>query len=59
MPTYEFRCTDCGTVFELDESMSEHDRDIREHKAKCPKCQSVNVAPQVAAFEVRTTRKSA
>lgn len=59
MPTYEFRCNDCEAVFEIEESVNEHDRDLREHKAKCPKCRSVNVAPQVATFEVKTTRKSA
>jgi putative FmdB family regulatory protein len=59
MPTYEFRCEECGTTFEVEESISDHDRDVNERRAACPKCGSVNVAPQIAAFEVRTSRKSA
>jgi len=59
MPTYEFRCNDCNATFEVEESISEHDRDVHEHRARCPKCNSLDVAPQIAAFEVRTSRKSA
>jgi putative FmdB family regulatory protein len=33
MPTYEFRCKECGEQFEIECHMDE-----REEKAVCPKC---------------------
>ena len=35
MPTYEYRCADCGEVFELERPVSE-----RDSEATCPKCGS-------------------
>ncbi len=32
MPTYDYKCPKCGTVFEVVHKMSER------HVAKCPKC---------------------
>jgi putative FmdB family regulatory protein len=39
MATYEFRCNDCGTEFEVTCHMDE-----REEKAVCPKCGGRNVS---------------
>ena len=36
MPTYEYRCENCGKSFERTETINEHDK----AKVKCPKCDS-------------------
>jgi len=59
MPTYEFHCNECDATFDVEESVSEHDRDLSEHRTLCPDCGAGDVSPQVSAFEVRTSRKSA
>jgi len=53
MPTYEYRCKDCGHEFEQVERVSEH---AAAHK--CPKCGSGNVEPVPAPFYAKTSRKS-
>lgn len=59
MPTYEFHCNECDSTFDVEESISEHERDVSEHRTTCPGCGAADVSPQVTAFEVRTSRKSA
>ena len=54
MPTYEFRCTKCGTVFEHREHIAEH---ATSHPP-CPNCKSDAVEPVLADFYARTSRKS-
>lgn len=54
MPTYDYRCEDCGHEFELVLSISEHDKTT----PACPKCQSQRVQQTVTGFNVRTSRKS-
>ena len=54
MPTYEYRCEDCGHEFERVLLMSEHDR----AKPQCPKCKSERVAQAVSSVFVKTSRKS-
>jgi putative FmdB family regulatory protein len=54
MPTYEYRCEDCGHEFIVIAT-------IREHDAKhpdCPKCKSANVQQALSAVFVKTSRKS-
>lgn len=46
MPTYEYRCNDCGGIFEEWESIAEHDT----AKPNCPKCGSEKVAKAFSAF---------
>jgi putative FmdB family regulatory protein len=53
MPTYEYRCGDCGHEFELVERVSEH---LAPHK--CPKCGSEKVEPVPTPFFAKTSRKS-
>lgn len=53
MPNYEYRCRDCGHVFEQVEHVAEH---TGPHK--CPKCESKNVEPVVSRFYAVTSRKS-
>jgi putative FmdB family regulatory protein len=45
MPLYEYRCEDCGRVFELLRRYSEADREV-----KCPACDSEEVRRQVSTF---------
>lgn len=41
MPTYDFKCCDCGTIFELMCSMKNYD-------ATCPECNSTIVERQIS-----------
>jgi putative FmdB family regulatory protein len=60
MPTYEYRCVDCGEVWERREHMEEHD-EVTERAAApppCPECRSAQVEPVISAFFAKTSRKS-
>jgi putative FmdB family regulatory protein len=59
MPVYEFKCRDCETEFEVIASLAEYERVKQERTVKCTACGSENVVPEIVAFEVRTSRKSA
>ena len=39
MPTYQYRCSECGKSFERTETITEHEA----AKARCPKCNSKKV----------------
>ncbi len=54
MPTYEYRCLDCGHEFERREGMSEH----ASAHPRCPKCKSAKVEQVPAAFFAKTSRKA-
>lgn len=54
MPTYEYLCGQCGHEFTRIMSFSEHEAG----KVTCPKCNSVEVKQQMAAFISKTSRKS-
>lgn len=45
MPMYEYRCVDCGEIYEQLRRMSDADRDL-----KCPKCGSGDVNRLVSCF---------
>ena len=53
MPTYEYRCNDCGHEFER----VEHLREL-EAKHDCPKGSSQDIEPVMAEFFAKTSRKS-
>ena len=53
MPTYDYRCKECGHEFELVEHMSEH-----QEPHKCPKCGSDKVEAVLTEFYAKTSRKS-
>ncbi len=56
MPDYEFKCVDCGHVFEKHLSTAEYDR---MQGVQCPKCNSKNVKPLMAVGGgVITSKKS-
>jgi putative FmdB family regulatory protein len=54
MPTYVYRCEQCGDTFERVETISEHGA----AKPACPKCGSDNVAGVPAPFVAVTGKKS-
>jgi len=54
MPHYEYHCQACNKKFSLTLTLAEHD----ESKIKCPKCGSIKVEQQWAAFYATTSKKS-
>ena len=55
MPTYEYKCKDCGEVFDQTITVQEHE----EGKVpSCPKCKSRNVEQQPTAFQPVTSHKA-
>jgi putative FmdB family regulatory protein len=47
MPTYEFRCADCGHTFEVTAHIAD-----RDEKAVCPECGGRDVKTVFRAFAV-------
>jgi putative FmdB family regulatory protein len=54
MPTYAYRCEQCGETFERTETISEH----LKAKPPCPKCGSDKVVSVPTPFTARTGKKS-
>ena len=54
MPIYEYRCGECGHLWNESVSMDEHDR----ARPTCPKCQAQKAEPVYSAFFAKTVRKS-
>jgi len=54
MPTYEYRCSKCGKVFERSEYVAEHEKS----HPRCPKCNCKQVQPVLADFFAKTSKKS-
>jgi putative FmdB family regulatory protein len=54
MPTYAYRCEQCGESFERIESISEHGT----ARPACPKCGSDKIANVPTAFVAVTGKKS-
>ena len=57
MPTYEFQCHACGMSIERTMHLDEYDK-ARARGIECPKCHGKDVVPQIASFEVKTSRKA-
>ncbi|MCG8400932.1 MAG: zinc ribbon domain-containing protein [Firmicutes bacterium] len=49
MPTYDFRCSDCGHKFTIMASISDRD------KTTCPACRSAKVEQLFTGCQVRTS----
>ncbi len=47
MPTYEYKCQDCGTVFEALRAMKDSDAPI-----SCKQCNSDNTVKRLTTFRV-------
>ena len=54
VPTYQYRCNECGKSFERTETMTEHEA----HKVRCPKCNSKMVTQVPGRVHVVTSKKS-
>ena len=54
MPIYEYRCTECHTLFSRQEGIEEHGRDL----PACPTCKSRAVEQVFSPFFAKTVRKS-
>jgi putative FmdB family regulatory protein len=54
MPTYAYRCEQCGETFEQVETISEHGTT----RPACPKCGSDRIAGVPTAFVAMTGKKS-
>jgi putative FmdB family regulatory protein len=53
MAVYEFECAACGEQFEVQRSMSEHDR-LKEQSPACPKCGKADTRQLVSVFNCKT-----
>ena len=54
MPLYEYRCNECGEVFEKRMSWSESD-----HHPACPNCQSHHTQKKLSAIASSSSSSSA
>ena len=54
MPTYEYRCLECGEVFDRAEHIDDHPT----AHPQCPRCKSEKVEQVFTAFFAKTARKS-
>lgn len=54
MPSYEYKCLDCGKESVLNLSLSEHDRG----RITCPGCKSDRMEQLISAISAKTSRKS-
>ncbi len=54
MPTYEYKCSDCGQQFEKILSISDHDKS----KPQCPECKSKKVEQVISGFFASTDSKT-
>ncbi len=54
MPTYVYRCDQCGEEFSRIMSFREYE----EGKVACPACKSAQVKQQMTGFIAKTSRKS-
>jgi len=54
MPTYEYKCRECGKSFTKVLTISEHDK----RKPACPKCKSKKVDQKISSFFAKTASKS-
>jgi putative FmdB family regulatory protein len=54
MPSYEYKCMDCGKESVLNLSLREHERG----QVTCPACKSTRMEQLISAISARTSRKS-
>jgi putative FmdB family regulatory protein len=55
MPRYEYQCNECQKTFEIQLSLTQHDK---AGAAVCPSCGSSNVKQLIAGVTVITSKKS-
>lgn len=54
MPTYEYRCEECGHSFTVKMNMAEHGQ----VSVACPACKGTSVLPHYTTFYAKTSKKS-
>lgn len=54
MPVYEYCCENCGKIFSIQMSMSDHEKE----NIICPDCNKGRVVQQYSAFYAKTGKKS-
>jgi putative FmdB family regulatory protein len=54
MPTYQYRCVECGHRFERAERMDQHGTQT----PPCPECRRARVEAVLSPFFAKTARKS-
>jgi putative FmdB family regulatory protein len=54
VPTYQYRCSECGKSFERTETITAHEA----ANARCPKCNSKKVTQIPGRVHVVTSKKS-
>ena len=54
VPTYQYRCNECGKSFERTETITEHEA----AKVRCPKCNSKKVTQVPGRVHVVTSKKA-
>lgn len=54
MPSYEFKCEDCKTIFTAQLTLADYEK----KNYRCPKCKSKKVRQQITSFQTKTSRKS-
>jgi putative FmdB family regulatory protein len=52
---YEYQCEDCGHVFTIQETFTEH---AEHERPACPRCGSEHVDQQLDSVHVKTSKKS-
>jgi len=55
MPTYEYRCKNCGRTFEKRMTFGQHQR---RSNPSCPKCKSRKVEQLLSRFQAVTSKKT-
>lgn len=58
MPTYALRCRGCSEPIEVTMHLDEYER-AKATGFQCPKCHGRDVTPEIAPFQVKTSRKAA
>lgn len=54
MPTYDYRCTQCGKKFSVTHTITEH----ADAKVTCPHCKSSKVDRTIGTVLAKTSKKS-
>lgn len=54
MPIYEYSCKNCGKIFSIQLSMSEHEAG----NISCPACLDRRIVQQYTPFFAKTSKKS-
>ena len=54
MPTYQYSCMNCGKIFSIQLSMSEHETG----NITCPDCLDRRIVQQYSTFYAKTSKKS-